>query len=287
MAAMNKLPNARGFTWRETGGLPLLTADLLTTRHAFTGRRGGVSGGIWASLNLGERRGDDPTAVRENWRRLCAALALDETRLVYARQTHAAAVRIVGEADCHAPLAPVPYEGDGYVTNVPGIALAVFVADCVPVLLEEPRAGVIAAVHCGWRGTVGDILGSAAAAMRTLGADPAEIRAAIGPGIGPCCFETGPEVPRAIADLLGEADARPLCPPEPGVPGKYLPDLPGVCRARLIQLGVRPEHIALSGLCTRCHADLFWSHRATQGQRGSQLAIISLPGKEPDPCANF
>ncbi len=171
--------------------------------HAFTTRAGGVSEGIWSSLNLGFNRGDEPERVEENYRILSRALSLDPERLVFTRQVHKDTVRRVTAEDRRLPLsAPVPYEADGLVTNEKGLALFVFIADCIPILLSAPEAGAVGAVHAGWRGTVADIAGKGVLALcREYGARPQEIRAAVGPGIGPCCFETGPECPAAVGAL--------------------------------------------------------------------------------------
>ena len=184
-------------------GAAYLTAPNIPARHAFSTRLGGVSTGVLESLNLSVRRGDTPENVRENWRRLGAAAGLDLTRAVYAKQVHSADVRIAHAADAQPPEHEPRFTCDGFVTNEPGVALTVFMADCLPALLHDPAAGVIGAVHCGWRGSVADVLGAAVTQMCALGAHPADIRAAIGPGIGACCFEVGPEVVTAAEALLG------------------------------------------------------------------------------------
>jgi len=134
---------------------------------------------------------------------------------------------------------------------------------------------VVAAAHCGWKGTVKDMPGAVIKAMTDRGARVENIRVAIGPAISKCCFEVGPEVPEAVYALLG-ADADGLCPPEEGVPGKFMVDLKEVNRRRLIQMGVLPEHIDVTGECTMCQSDKYWSHRATKGVRGTQASIIVL-----------
>ena len=254
-------------------GVRFLTAPTVAAWHAFTTRAGGVSTGFLASLNLGENRGDDPERVRENYRRLGEATGIDTARIVFPRQEHGSAVRTVTAADVHTLFTPVPYEADGLVTDVPGLTLIVFTADCVPVLLCDETAGVIASVHCGWRSSVADILGAAVGAMRALGAEPARIGAAIGPAISQCCFEVGPEVVEAAARYLGEPLGGLV---RDGAPGKYLLDLKGANARRLVQLGLREDRIAVSPACTRCLHETYWSHRWTNGRRGSQGAIISL-----------
>ena len=267
--------NSMRFVAHDVGGVVFLTAAGFPARHAFTTRLGGVSAGACASLNLGENRGDDPDCVRENYRRLGIATGIDTSRMVFSRQVHEHTVRVATEADRRTLYTPMDYTADGLVTNLRGLPLIIFTADCVPVLLCDPEAGVIGAVHCGWRSTVQDILGEAVGKMRGLGARPARIRAAIGPAIGACCFETGPEVPAAVAELLG-AGADAFVSPRPGVPGKFLVDLKGANARRLAQLGLAPDHIAVSGACTMCEHETYWSHRYTHGVRGTQASLIVL-----------
>lgn len=261
------------FPLHAARGAAYLTAPNIAARHAFSTRLGGVSTGVLESLNLSVRRGDTPENVRENWRRLGAAAWLDLTRVVYAQQVHSAEVRIAHADDAQPPELEPRFTCDGFVTNEPGVPLAVFMADCLPALLHDPAAGVIGAVHCGWRGSVADILGAAVAQMCALGAHPADIRAAIGPGIGACCFEVGPEVVAAAEALLHEPLGALV---RPRADGKALLDLKGVNARRLVQLGVPAERIAVSDACTMCRPDVFWSHRATNGQRGVQAAVITL-----------
>lgn len=269
---MSDIRNA--FTEKNSGELIYLTSETITAAHAFTTRFGGVSAGVLSSLNLGENRGDDPENVRENYRRLLSALSLDGLPIAFARQVHGAGVLTADKADAHELFAPIPYEADALVTGETGLALVVFIADCVPVLLHDPSAGVIAAVHCGWRGTVADILKNTVDAMMKLGSCPKSIRAAIGPSIGACCFEVGPEVTQAIEALLGP-DAQDLYRPRENFEGKFLADLRGVCARRLETLGLRAGSIAVSSECTMCGSDKYWSHRAAKGARGSQAAIIA------------
>ena len=227
--------NEVSFPLHAACGAAYLTAPNIAARHAFSTRLGGVSTGVLESLNLSVRRGDTPENVRENWRRLGAAAGLDLTRAVYAQQVHSAEVRIAHAADAQPPELEPRFACDGFVTNEPGVPLAVCMADCLPALLHDPAAGVIGAVHCGWRGSVADILGAAVAQMCALGAHPADIRAAIGPGIGACCFEVGPEVVAAAEALLHEPLGALV---RPRADGKALLDLKGVNARRLAQLGV-------------------------------------------------
>ena len=267
------------FTENSVNGVVYMTAPVIDTPHAFTTRYGGVSRGILESLNLGVNRGDAPEAVRENYRRIGSAAGVDTGRIAFTHQVHGNEVRVVDMSDIHTLFTDVPYEADGLVTNVPGLTLICFTADCVPVLLCDEKNGVIAAVHCGWRSSVADILGVAVEKMRSLGAETDSIAAAIGPSIGRCCFEVGGEVVEAAVSLLGE-EIGDLYEPEAGRPGKFFLDLRGVNRRRLLQLGLREEAIAVSDECTKCSHEKYWSHRHTGGQRGSQAALIMLERRE-------
>lgn len=263
------------FTEQKNQGVTFMTADTISARHAFSTRMGGVSGGIFASMNLSTSRGDSEEAVRENYRRLGDAAGIDTARMAFTRQVHKADVRIATLADVHELYTGVPYEADGLVTNLPGLALICFTADCVPVLMHDPVNKVIAAVHCGWRSSVADILAKTVRTMRSLGAEPASIHAAIGPAISYCCFQVGGEVVEAAREYLG-GDIGGLYRPDESAPGKYLLDLKGCNARRLAQLGLREENIDVSGECTRCCHEKYWSHRYTAGQRGSQGALIVL-----------
>ena len=261
------------FTEKNENGLIYMTSDRIGTRHAFTTRYGGVSVGEFYSLNLGSNRGDDPEAVRENYRRVCALMGAGIDECAVTKQVHGNAVRVVTMADRHVCMSPVPYEADGIVTNVRGLPIMCFVADCVPALLWDGENGVIAAVHCGWRSSVLDILGETVEKMRSLGARPESIHAAMGAAIGRCCFETGDDVPQAIERYLGGGadglfDRRP--------DGKTMVDLRAANARRLVQLGLDAENIDVSAECTVCSHDKYWSHRYTKGRRGSQAAAIVL-----------
>jgi YfiH family protein len=246
---------------------------VLPTRHAFFTRYGGVSEGPFASLNFGSNLGDDPEHVRENYRRAAALMGAGIDDCAVTKQVHGNVVRVVTAADKHVCLSPVPYEADGIVTAERGLPLFCFTADCVPALLLDPEHGVIGAVHCGWRSSVADILGVALAQMERLGARRESLRAALGPAIGACCFETDDDVPAAIEAWLG-GDTAGLFVRRPG--GKTLVDLRGANRRRLLQLGLAAEHIDLSDECTFCSHEKYWSHRYTKGKRGSLAACIVL-----------
>jgi YfiH family protein len=254
--------------WCENDGARWLEADLGGARVAFTTRVGGVSEAPFDSLNLGLLTEDAPAAVAANRARLAAALGLAPDRIAFARQVHGA------ELEFHAGPGPdrgfVPDEtensdrgrgetpdADGQIVTVPGIAGLVFVADCLPVALYGP--GGVAMLHCGWRGLAAGIVARGAEAV-------AATVAAIGPGIGGCCYEVGEEVLGAFADLGdGIADGRML-------------DLPEVARRLLADAGV--DRVQSVGLCTSCEPELFFSHRRDRGRTGRQAGVAWLdPGE--------
>lgn len=250
-------------------------SDIIKSPHGFSTRIGGVSTDEYASLNLGMNRGDDEEKVKENWRRFMEASGIADIPFVCGKQVHGNNVHIATREDARfAYGAGELIEADGYVTKEKDLPLAIFTADCVPVLLEDPDAGVIGAVHCGWRSTVSDIEAAAIGKMRELGASPANIRAAIGPAIERCCFEVGPEVIEAASNLLGgPGEAEQFYDKKDN--GKYMLDLKGVVRCRLLQLGVLPENIEFVGGCTLCDEKKYYSHRRAGAKRGSLATIIS------------
>lgn len=262
-------------TEHEKNGVIWYSADLLNTPHGFSTRAGGVSPAPWDSLNLRPGQGDGPEALRENYRRFFAALGLDETRTALSHQTHTANIRRVTEADAGKGLiCPRDYENvDALITNVPDLPLTVFSADCGTILLHDPVHRAVGAVHAGWRGCANRIVEKAVRAMtEAYGSRPSDLRAALGPCIGLCCFETDGDVPAAMRAALG-ADAEPFI--EARGP-KYHVDLEGLNRQWLLRAGLVPERIAVSGICTACHPELFWSHRKLGDRRGVQAAVIAL-----------
>lgn len=261
------------FCEKSENGCVFMTSTLIAAKHMFTTRTGGVSSGVYESWNFGENRGDEVACVRENYRRAGELFGCGADDFVVTRQVHGVEVRLAAEEDRHVIGTAVPYDADGLVTNIKGLPLLIYIADCVPVLLHDPEAEVIAAVHCGWKSSVADILGAAVGKMTALGARPESIRAAIGASIGKCCFECDDDVPAAVERYLG-GDTDGLL--EKRANGKTHVDLRGANRRRLIQLGLLPEHIDVSEECTMCSREKYWSHRATDGVRGSMAAVIEL-----------
>lgn len=265
---------------KKVNGLTLHVSTLLEeleVPHAFTTRYGGASTDVFSSLNLGLNRGDDPGKVRENYHRVCEALGVDMRKLVLSSQIHEDTVRKVTEEDAGKGLdRKINYNADGLATNVPGLTLTTFGADCLTILLYDPVKKAIANVHAGWRGTALGIVDRAVERMeREYGSQAADLVAAIGPGISKCCFETHGEVPEAMLTALGE-DVSEFVVSLGG--GKYKVDLKGINALRLKKKGVAATKIDTSPDCTMCSHEKYWSHRYTQGKRGSQAALISLPG---------
>ncbi len=254
----------------KNGSLEYLVADNIAVPHCFTTRLGGVSKDHLASMNIGTRRGDTRENVLENYRILGNALGFSPEQLVHTKQTHTDKVFRVGkEAQGAGLFAPEMPPCDGLITNEPGVGLVVFSADCTPILLYDPVTGAVGAVHAGWRGTAAAIGAKAVEAMvREFGAKAENIRAAIGPNIGPCCFETDADVPEAMLARYGIA-AEPFIR---NAGEKYYVNLKEINALSLKQVGVRS--IEISGLCTACEPDRFWSHRRVGSTRGSQGAII-------------
>ena len=244
--------------------------------HGFSSRQGGVSPAPFDSLNLGANRGDTPERVEENFRRFCAAVGSTPETVVKNHQVHGKVVRIITSPEEAVPLSqPGTFPADALVTDVPGICLTVFSADCIPVLLYDPVRRVVGAAHAGWRGTAAGAAYELARVMREdYGCAPENLLAAIGPGISPCCFETHADVPDGLRSGLGSA-AEPFIRPLPGGE-KFRVDLKGANARWLQEAGLSPDHIAVSSLCTACRPDLFWSHRKMGEARGAQVAVICL-----------
>lgn len=241
--------------------------------HGFFGREGGVSEGIYASLNCGPGSSDDPAKVAENRRRVTAALAPD-TRLVSLSQIHSAIVHALprGSAEDGRRL-----EGDGMVTDTPGIALGILTADCTPVLFSDPVAKVIGAAHAGWKGALGGILEATLDAMERLGASRERIRAAIGPTISQGNYEVGWDFRDRFLEL-GLRNRRFFVPSDKE--GHYRFDLPGYVAHRLAQAGIGgAENL---GVCTYPRENGFFSFRRTthagEPDYGRQVSAIVLTG---------
>lgn len=255
---------------KDFGGIPLLTAEGISAPHGFTTRQGGVSQGYLSSLNLGTHRGDKQENVEENYNRLGKALGFLPQKAVLTHQTHTDIVLQVDSRHWGAGLyAPALPECDALVTNTPGTALVVFTADCTPILLYDPVTGAVGAAHAGWRGTAMKIGEKTVQAMvAAYGCKPEHIRAAIGPNIGQCCFQTDADVPNAIREAYGNAAEEYIRQGN----DKFYVNLKAINALSLQQAGVKEIEIATE--CTACRPDIFWSHRIVGNSRGSQGGVI-------------
>lgn len=248
--------------------LPLIQSQLLAAgfRHGFTTRRGGVSAAPFDSLNLGGRWGDVPAHVAENRRRLALAAG---GSIFFATQVHGAASAVVDPGA--APEEVARLEADAVIARTPGTAVGVYVADCVPVLIADVRTGACAAVHAGWRGTVAGVVAATLERMLAGGGHAHDLRVAIGPSIGPCCFEVGPEVVAAVeAAFPGARSAGAIVErsPRPHV------DLWRLARLAAEGAGVAPDAVDVAEACTSCQRDRFFSYRRDHGQTGQLAAFI-------------
>ena len=261
----------------KNGTMEYLVAEGIGAPHCFTTRLGGVSTGIFDSLNLNFSRGDDPDRVVENFRRIGAVLGFTPEDVVNARQIHSdIVVRVDQNNRGKLAVAGASPECDALITNTPGMALYVSTADCTPILLWDSVTGAVGAAHAGWRGTVSAIGARTVEAMvREFGTKPENIRAAIGPSIGFCHFETDADVPEAVLAAFGE-ETKPFIRQQGN---KYYVNLKEVNALVLRRAGVR--HIEISQACTMCQPDVFWSHRVTLGQRGAQGGIIVCKEVQP------
>jgi len=272
--------------FRPAAALRLLTWPALDGSGAVaavTARDGGVSGGPYATLNLSFSVGDDPARVLENRRRLAAALDAGLDDFVFARQVHGAGVRVVGDADRGSGAYSLQgaFGGDpgadALVTAAPGVVLAILTADCLPVVLHDPVAGVLACVHAGWRGTVARVTVAALAAMRGLGTRPSDVVAGIGPAIGADRYQVGPEVHQAVTRSFGPASAG-FIRPDPSGAGRWLLDLPSANRHALRQAGVPGPRIHTTGIPTGPVPGYFFSDRTARPCGRLALAARLRPG---------
>lgn len=246
-------------------------------RHLFSTRMGGASRGIYSSMNLSFSRGDNKEDVDENFRRIAQILDSTPEHIVCSKQTHTTNVRKVTEEDLgKGVVRETDYDDvDGLITNVPGIILATFYADCVPLYFVDVKKGAIGLSHSGWRGTVNRMGQVTLQAMkRAYGTEPSDVMAAIGPSICQDCYEVGEEVADAFRKsfpneweyLIRKGKEE----------GKYQLDLQETNRRILLAAGVLPENIAVTDICTCCNSELLFSHRGSNGKRGNLGAFLEL-----------
>ena len=270
-------------------------------QHMITMRRGGVSSGIYATLNLSFGRGDDDADVHENIRRVAAAFGTDEAHMVFSHQVHETNVLRVTAADAGMGVTrPMEWpSADGLVTNEPGLVLGAFFADCVPLLFLDPVHRAVGVSHSGWRGTVGRIGRVTLEVMsREFGTEPADVLVGIGPSICQDHYEVSEDVAARFREEFpdsAESGTHPMLR-YAGRPGHMQLDLWEACRVTLLEAGVPEENIHVTDICTCCNPDLLFSHRASHGRRGNIGAFIMLitahnpashgvrtAGRSPDP----
>jgi hypothetical protein len=257
------------FKENNYNGVIYMTAPNIQTTHAFTTRFGGVSSGVYASMNLAYRADDDPENVKENYSLLCSALGISVNSIVSSRQVHGTFIRVTTRDDCGKLFLQTGHQADGLITTEPEAALMVYTADCVPILLFDPVKNAVGAVHAGWRGTSSNISSIAVQKMKSeFGCSPGDISAAIGPGISKCCYETDSDVADAMKKILPTES---ICTAAQN--GKFMVDLKEANRLLLTQAGVLS--ITVSNECTSCLSDKYWSHRRLGSNRGTQAAIIT------------
>ncbi len=249
--------------FRQKDAIPYLEFSAMPAggvgRHAVFTRRGGVSAAPFDTLNLSVAVADEPARVIENRRRAYGLLDRADGSVVQAHLLHDAGICRVTIAQ-HGQIAG---RYDGLITDQPGCALTMNFADCSPILVYDPRKRAIGLGHAGWKGAVKDLPGALVRAMqKAFGSEPAELWAGVGPSIGPCCYEVGEPVISAVRAAYDQPEELFR---DNGGERPYF-DLPAANQWRLRQAGV--THIEMAGLCTACHTELFFSHRAERGQTG-------------------
>lgn len=244
--------------------------------HCFSTRLGGVSEGMFSSMNLSFTRGDEKSAVEENFRRLADALGAEPEQFVFTDQTHTTNVRKVTRADAGKGLTKERdyRDVDGLITDEPGLVLSTFFADCVPLYFVDPVHHAIGMSHSGWRGTVGRMGAVTIAAMeKEYGTRPEELICAIGPSICQDCYEVSEDVAEEFAQEFAGREQEILLEKKNG---KYQLDLWRANEIVLIEAGVRLEHLAVTNICTCCNHELLFSHRASKGKRGNLGGFLYL-----------
>lgn len=266
---------------KENKGVTYLTYPALEELsgfvHAFSTRLGGVSEGIYSSMNLSFTRGDDKNSVMENYRRLAEAVGFSVENIVTSDQTHTANVRVITEADRGNGITkPRPYtDVDGMITNAPGLVLATFYADCVPLYFIDPVRKAIGLSHSGWRGTAAHIGAVTVRRMQEeYGSLPEDIYGAIGPSICQECYEVSEDVILEFQKTFPEQSWRDLFYRKEN--GKYQLNLWEANRQIMLDAGLIEEHISLPGLCTCCNPEFLFSHRASRGKRGNLGAFLGI-----------
>ena len=266
---------------REENGVPYFVfrnlEDTKLVRHGFSTRQGGVSKGYLSEMNLSFTRGDDPENVRENFRRMGRAIGFEPESLVMSQQTHTTNVRLVTEEDRgRGYTKELGYKDvDGMITNVPGLMLATFYADCVPLFFVDPVHRAVGLSHSGWKGTVNRMGAVTIERMReAFGTKPEHLQTAVGPSICQDCYEVSEDVALAFKkEFWAHADERLIYRKKNN---KYQLNLWRANEIVLLEAGVDPAHLAVTNVCTCCNPDFLFSHRASGGKRGNLGAFLGL-----------
>ena len=256
--------------------------EISCIRHLFSTRLGGVSEGIYESMNLSFTRGDKEEKVEENFRRIAGIMGVAIEQFVLSHQTHTDNIRIVTKEDAGCGLTkPLGYENvDGLITKEKGVVLSTFYADCVPIYLVDPVKEVIGLCHSGWKGTVMEIGAKTIEKMqKTFGCRPEDIYGAIAPSICQDCYEVSGDVIEEVRKTFSPEKYRgdyadQLFYQKPD--GKYQLNLWRACELTLLKAGLLPEHVEVTDICTCCNPDYLFSHRASMGKRGNLGAFLML-----------
>lgn len=263
------------FVEKEENGVPYLAYPMYEetgiVHHGFSTRLGGVSKGCWSTMNINTTRGDDPADIAQNRKRIAGAIGVREEDFTYTFQVHGTNVAVVEEKDRGKQFMGT----DGLVTNVPGICLVTFFADCVPLYFVDPVKKAIGLCHSGWRGTVGKIGKVTVERMeQAYGCDPSDILAAVGPSICQDCYEVSEDVIEQFRLCFEDRLWKELFYQKEN--GKYQLDLWKANEAVLSEAGIRPDHIAVTNVCTHCNPDILFSHRSAGDKRGNLSAFLAL-----------
>ena len=272
--------NSKTMTLNENKGVPYLTynrlSDIDFIRHAFSTKHGGVSTDEWTSMNFAFSRGDNPENVLENYKIFSDAVGFDYNSLVTSSQDHHTYVRPVTKNECGIGIWREKdiMSVDALITNEPNVTLVTHYADCTPLFFVDTVGKAIGLAHAGWRGTVGKIGEEVIKKMTALyGTNPSNVVVAIGPAISKCCYEVDRDCAENFYDLKDLDNSKFIFPKNDG---KYMIDLLETNRQIVMKAGVKEENIVLSDLCTKCNSDLLWSHRATNGHRGTMCAFMCI-----------
>ena len=267
-----------GIQQRQKGDLEYLVFPKLeetgVVEHLFTTRTGGISSGIYSTMNLSFSRGDDPECVSENYRRIGEVLKVEPGHMVASKQTHTTNIHLVTEEDLGNGITrPSAYDDiDGLATDIPGIALATFFADCVPLYFVDPVHKAIGLAHSGWRGTVAGMGACMVQFMQEhFQSDPRDLVAAVGPSICVDCYEVSEEVAEQFREGFPEEVLQ-----KGKAPGKYQLDLWKANESILLKAGILPEHLSVTDVCTCHNPEYLFSHRASHGRRGNLAAFLML-----------